>query len=310
MGNAQVQQNKGNKKQGKVMGQMCCKEKIGASQYHGGNECLKKALEKVGEAAADNLPKARSDPCWKELQETKGLELEELMALKNHACNYVSRGVLSTTINDGTLYKFSDDRVRCNFKISLFDGSIVMPADLLVDSGAECELKLPGRKVLQLGLQQTGVPVHTKGSIPGRGTILKFYPQVWLSATFRREGLNGEPITEEVKELLTVSSDKRGYLEALQSHEDAEEVTGRNCFHTPASGSPPWLGNESSPTTPAAGPHPLNIEIIKLSPVRHRPTDRTDEQALLGFAGLQKLRMHINAEKQQLEIEEETYIEA
>jgi len=112
-------------------------------------------------------------PCWKVLRDENGLALKELIALKNYACNGISCGVLQGTINNGMLYKVSDERVRCNFTISLFDGSIVMPAELMIVSGAQGELRLPGRKVLQLGLQQAGLPVQTKGAIPGRGVIVK-----------------------------------------------------------------------------------------------------------------------------------------
>ena len=300
MGNVQVQQDTGSK-QTKTMGQTCSKKNDSLQ-----NSFLKTATVKVGEETLKILPKSRSDPDWEKLQEAKGLDLEEVLALKNYACTGISRGMLPSTIDDGTLYKVSDERVRCTFTISLFDGSIVMPADLMIDSGAQGELRLPGRKVVQLGLQQTGPPVQTKGSIPGRGAIVRFFPQVWVSATFRREGPDGETIKEEVKELLQVSADHSDYQNALQSHQDAEEATRRNMFHTPASNSPPWLGNVTTPTTPATQAH---IETVKLSPVRHRSLDSPDDQAFIGFAGLQKLRMHVNAEKRQLEIEEETYVE-
>jgi len=72
----------------------------------------------------------------------------------------------------------------------------------------------------------------------------------------------------------------------------------------------PWLGNDTTPTTPAAQTHhPPSIEAVKLSPVQYRSLNKPDEQAFIGFAGLQKLRMHVNTEKQQLEIKEVTYVE-
>ena len=44
------------------------------------------------------------------------------------------------------------------------------------------------------------------------------------------------------------------------------------------------------------------------SPISARHGPRPDEQATLGISGLAKLKMHINAEKHQLEIEEEEFI--
>ena len=299
MGNVQVRQDKvieGTKN----TGQTCSKK----------DSVLKTATVKVGEKNLKNLPESRSDPDWKELKEAKGLDIDEVLALKKFACTTgLSRGMLPSTTDDGTVYKVSDKRVRCSFTISLFDGSIVMPADLMIDSGAECELRLPGRKVVQLGLQPAGEPVRTKGAIPGRGLVSKFYPPVWVSATLIREGLNGERVKEEVKELLSVSALHSDYQQALQSHQDADDTTSQNVLNTPEATSPPWFRNDTTPTptTPAARAH---IEVVKLTPVRHRPLDNPDEQAFIGFAGLQKLRMHVNAQKRQLEIEEETFIEA
>jgi hypothetical protein len=78
----------------------------------------------------------------------------------------MSRGVLVTRpMNKGTMFRATDYRVRCKFTISLYDELIdnrlirysarttVMEAHLLIDSGTECELKLPGRKVV-LGLKE------------------------------------------------------------------------------------------------------------------------------------------------------------
>lgn len=109
------------------------------------------AQEKVGVGTDDltSLPKTRNDDLWDEIQTTYRLSPVELSALKNHAVSDSPRmrGVLSG-IQDETLYKISDNRVRCFFNIRRMEGNVSMPAELMVDSGAEGELKLPGRKVV------------------------------------------------------------------------------------------------------------------------------------------------------------------
>jgi len=48
-------------------------------------------------------------------------------------------------------------RVRAElFTISNIDGTIVLPAELMMGSGAETKLRLPGRKVVQLWLIHSG----------------------------------------------------------------------------------------------------------------------------------------------------------
>jgi hypothetical protein len=315
MGNVQVNQDTGSKRT-KTMGQTCSKKNDGIEQNYGENtELLKTAMEKVGEETMKGLPNSVSDPSWEDLKDTHGLNLSELHVLMNYACDgvsracdgRVSRGILPNSIMNDGVYKLHDERVRCDFTISRVDGSIVMPASLLIDTGAEHELKLPGRKVVQLGIRQWGLPIRTKGGIPGQGLVVKFHPNVVVSATFQRQGPNGETIQVEIKELLQVSADYSDYLEALKLYQDAEKSTLKNVPRTPETSSPPWFPDDTTPATPTA--HSPKIEIVNLSPVLHRPLNKPNETAVLGCAGLRKLRMHVNAEKRQLEIEEETYWE-
>jgi hypothetical protein len=114
----------------------------------------------VGGFDVVNLPQVREEPLWGDIRTEHQLSLEELSALKNYACSTAStqpRGVLPRVGgDDGMLYRINDERIRSQFTIS----NVASPqrytlnhAELLVDSSANTELKLPARKVLQLGLQ-------------------------------------------------------------------------------------------------------------------------------------------------------------
>lgn len=129
-----------------------------------------------------------------------------------------------------------------------------------------------------------------------------------VSAIFRREDENGETKEEVVEALLSVHADKSDYDAALQAHAEANESQS-SMLCTPGSELPFWL-SPTTPTTPGettAGIPPSGV--VHLSPVRHRPLGKAHEQATLGLSGLHKLKMHVNAEKNQLEIIEEEFIE-
>jgi hypothetical protein len=98
-----------------------------------------------------------------------------------------SRGV-SVGIRDDNFYRISDTRVvRAHFNITNHDGTANMPVELMIDSGARSELKLPGRKVIQLKLKPVGQPVTTRGSTNHVSSVLNFSP-VLVEATFDRDG--------------------------------------------------------------------------------------------------------------------------
>lgn len=270
---------------------------------------LELALEKVGVDTDDltSLPTTKNDDLWNAIQATYGLTPLELSALKNYRVSDSSRmrGVLSG-IQDDTLYKISDNRVRCSFTIRRMEMNVSMPAELMVDTGAEGELKLPGRKVVQLQLQIVGKPVRTKVSSNAQGSILNFYPPVMVSAKFFRKDENGETKEEVLEALLSVRAEKSDYEDALKAHAEANESqSSMPC--TPGSELPSWLG-PTTLTTPG-GTAGIPCGVVQLSPVRHRPLGKAHEQATLGISGLAKLRMHVNAEKNQLKIEEEEFIE-
>lgn len=281
------------------MGQACSKR--GDSGLDTGKSNLDLAKEKLGgKRALESLPKARNDAVWGEIRETYALTVLELSALKNYACPGNVRGVLSgkKTSQDDTLYRVADKRIRSSFIISNFDRTMEMPAELMVDSGAEGELKLPGLKVVQLGLQPHAPNVRVTSSTNDRVEMVTFFPSMRLSATFHRD--DGDGGTDEILEgFVTVRAVKSDYDAALMAHQEAEEMN-KASPRSREENIPAWF-TPMKPTT--------KIKCVKLSPVRHRPNDKPDEMATLGIAGLAKLRMHINAELQQLEIEEEAILE-
>jgi hypothetical protein len=91
------------------------------------------------------------------------------------------------------LYRINDERIRSKFTIS----NVVPPhrytsnAELLVDSGANTELKLPALKVLQLGLEPFGHPSRSRGSTSNICYNMSLKP-VHVKATFTRRKMRKE----------------------------------------------------------------------------------------------------------------------
>lgn len=216
------------------------------------------------------------------------------------------RGVLPR-VQGGGLYRINDERVRCKFTIKNHVSSsacLMMPAELTVDSGAQSELKLPGRKVVQLGLMPFGGPRRVRGSTNHFGEVLNF-SGVLVSATFDRDGSS-----ETVEAYLTVRANKREYEEALANdNQQAQQRPPLETTEEPpleTTGEPPRQRRRTEGSFSSAS---SGVTEIRLSPVRHRPTDKPDEQAVIGIEGLKKLRLHLNGELQQLEIEEEELLD-
>lgn len=216
------------------------------------------------------------------------------------------RGVLPR-IQGGVLYRINDERIRCEFTLKNHLSSsqcLLMPTELMVDSGAQSELKLPGRKIVQLGLRRVGRPSRVRGSSTNHESeVLNFAP-ILVSATFDRGGSS-----ETVEAYLSVRSDKNEYEEALahaNRREQTDNIQQRPRLET--SEEPPRQRRRTE-STASPSSAPPRITEIRLSPVRHRPRDKPDEQAVIGMEGLKKLRLHINGELQQLEIEEEDLLD-
>jgi predicted aspartyl protease len=173
----------------------------------------------------------------------------------------------------------------------------VLNTQLLVDPGANTELKLPARKVMQLGLTRLGAPARSRGSTNDISYNLRFFP-VLVTATFIRDGSE-----ETVQGALEVKCDKTEY-EALQTQQ--EEVTaGTN------EGQSLWTPNQpinGHATTGRSSNHE-GVTVIQLTPTRHRPHDTPLQQAVIGMDGLRKLHLHLNYDQLQLEIEEDNLVD-
>jgi hypothetical protein len=163
-----------------------------------------------------DLPQARDEPLWGAIRDEHDLSLGELSALKNFAC---SVGVLAR-IKSGTVYRVSDERIRAKFTISnqVHPHHYIMDAELMVDSGANTELRLPARKVRQLGLVPRGAPIRCRGAANNVCFVMIFSP-VLVLATFIRDGVH-----ETVQADLIVKCDKDEY-DALG---DIQPVGGGN----------------------------------------------------------------------------------
>ncbi len=267
---------------------------------------LDAALRKLRAGGHDPmvLPQARDDSLWDEIRSTFGLSLMEVTAVKNHACPVVTRprGVLPR-IESGTVYRVSDERIRAKFTISnIKDGHrYVMEAELLVDSGANTELRLPARKVRQLGLE-VRTSLRCRGSTNDVCWVLIFSP-VLVKATFIRDG-----VQETIQADLIVKCDKNEY-DAL---EDIRPGTGGNEGEDPFA-TPP--AHQLTMASPGAGPTPDNndqasrITVVHLTPTKHRPHNAPLQQAVIGIDGMKKLRLHLNGDLQQLEIEEDEVLD-
>jgi hypothetical protein len=239
---------------------------------------------------------------WGDIRAQYNLSNQEAAALQNHACRPRPRGVLPS-IESGTIYRVSDERVRAKFTISNVKGAhrYVMEAELLVDSGANTELRLPACKVRQLCLEIRG-SLRCRGSTNDVYTVLIFSP-VLVKATFIRDGVH-----ETIQADLAVKCDKHEY-DALGNFQPGPgENGGGETFATPPTHQP-------TKASPIAGATPDNsdeasrITVVHLSPTKHRTHNAPLQQAVIGIDGMKKLCLHLNSDLQQLEIEEDEVLD-
>lgn len=187
---------------------------------------LEIAIEKVGEHLSDVLP----------------IDISEL-----------PRWVLPC-LQDHTVYRKSDTLLRCPFTITCKDGNLV------IASGAEGELKLPGRNVIKLGLRTIGSPERTEDG----ECIWNFYPPVMVSATFQRKDKNGITRKEVVQTAMQVCTEKSDDDAALRAHTGVTESQSSTLSCSPA----------TTTSTPSITPYETTnstIGIAQLSPARHMP---------------------------------------
>lgn len=252
------------------------------------------------------LPDSVIDPVWNLLYTKYSLSVEELMALKKHtrAAPFRPRGVLPRIEGEGTIYKPNDARVRARLTISNVPENqtirYTMEAELLVDSGANTELKLPARKILQLQLRPYGRPFACRSSTNDILQAQMFTP-VRVQVTLTRDG-----VEETIEAYLGVKCDKAEYDEAVAAGDAAlGNSGGSDPFVTPSSVA------QASLSTPAPSPagNRMPITEISISPVKHRPRDAPLQQAVIGMEGMKKLHLHLNSKQQRLEIEEDEVLE-
>jgi len=176
------------------------------------------------------------------------------------------------------------------FTISNMEGTIILPAELMMDSGAETKLRLPGCKVVQLRLVQSGY-VTMRGSTNHCVCALNFSLVRVITAFIC------DSVKEVTSTFLDVHANQQDYIHAVQHQAQKQNDTPPP--RTSMVAVNPNLLDDSSTL----------IQVIHLSPVKHRPMDKPNNQVVIGVRGLAKLQMHINSEKQQLEIVEEEVLD-
>ena len=186
------------------------------------------------------------------------------------------------------LFQIADNRIRAECEISFGNKSFM--ADVMCDGGAQSELTLPGRKIVQLGLEPFLTTI-SRGSTNDKRLSLKFKP-VQVKLRFTR-AIDGE--VEERIAFLTVSCHKDEYERCMQESGTKEELQV----------APTLTGKRKL----SDGSDASDIKEVKLSPVAHRPPERQEERVVLGAGGLSRLKVHGNFEKQVLVIEEDVEYE-
>jgi hypothetical protein len=84
--------------------------------------------------------------------------------------------------------------------------------------------------------------------------------------------------------------------------------TGGEPFATPLVHQP-TMASPGTGGTPASNDEASRITEVHLTPTKHRPNDFPLQHAVIGIDGMKKLRLHLNSELQQLEIEEDEVLD-
>jgi len=178
-----------------------------------------------------------------------------------------------------------DERIRVEVKVSNNDKHFF--ASLLCDSGAQSELTLPARKIIQLGLTilKEG---RVKSSTNQSKANLYFEPAVKVQIYFRRDN----EVIEEKVALCTVS--------CLKDEYDAE------CAKKSIEPTTTEVEATTSDRLSIQSSAPVAEHIkVKLSPAQHRTSTDRDSRVVLGTIALRALSLNANFETNELEIREE-----
>jgi hypothetical protein len=233
------------------------------------------------------------------------------------------RGVLSSDAPSySTFYEIDDGDARIKAEFTMInehvDPQIMLVAYVLIGSGASSELTLPAKKAIDLRLRKLDGVVKTTGSTNNHGIKLRFHP-VLVKARFTRA--DGSVDTRESYLEVTVHQDDYdAEIARREASSAADGATKEISVAPPAdTGASAFVvtpdcevahkstHDDVLHTTLPSGP-PIK-DVIKLSPVEHRPTTNKHQRVVMGARGLQKLGLHSNHEQRCLEIEEEYIVE-
>jgi hypothetical protein len=247
-----------------------------------------------------------------------------------------ARGVSVSTENLDGLFQVDDERVRVECEFA--NGDNCFFASVMCDTGAQGELTLPARKIVQLGLRPYAT-YHVKGSTNDSRQSCRFEPAVKVTMRFMRDGEEVESRTA----LLVVSCHKNEYYSELaavvpvvsfssgesEPNESSTEImpTVSATVVSSRSGEPVLNASsaEAMPAVTAGSKRKLSevtddtvtdtsssvepLKAVRLSPVVHRPPGQPNQHVVLGRAGMRKFHVHANIDKSSLEIEDEIYYE-
>lgn len=205
-----------------------------------------------------------------------------------------ARGVSVATERLDKLFHVDDDRVRVECEVA--NGDKYFFASVMCDTGAQNELTLPARKIVQLGLRPY-TTYQAKGSTNDVKQSCLFEPTVKVTMRFRRDGEEVESRTA----LLVVSCHKKEYDSELATF--VSSSSGKPVLNTRGSVTAGSKRKLSEVTDTSSRVEPLKA--VKLSPVAHRPPHQPDQRVVLGTTGMRKFHVHANIDKSSLEIEEE-----
>ena len=155
--------------------------------------------------------------------------------------------------------------------------------------------------VRQLGLEIRS-NLLCRGSTNDVSRRVLIFSPVLVEVTFIRGS-----VQEKLQADLSVQCDQREYYAAeANSQPGPAENGGGDTLDTPPA---PQLTITGA--TPGNHDETSHITVVDLSPTKHRPHDAPyqQQQAVIGLDGMKKLHLHLNRDRQQLEMEQDEVLD-
>jgi hypothetical protein len=187
------------------------------------------------------------------------------------------------------------------------------------DTGSSAGLTIPARKAIEMGLTPgTHKSARITAKRAGNEVFarLMMFPEVLLEVQFERP--DG---TVESRVCITHAwcheDEYFRCLERPEAEEKAQAAEEPQAEKNPKGAASESTNSESACQSPETLISPNSkrnlagkIPLKRVSPIKHRPEGNPDDRATIGMKVLREMRIHINCEASELEIEEEhTFIE-